>query len=119
LGAIKLGDRAQNLAAMTERSDTEVFQVLVRQIAEDREVDIVVSKALGVLGHSEFFEPISNLLHRRLYRRLSEPKAYHYSPQRCRPPSLKSASPSWLQLPTRGLGSEQQPSTALVEKLTY
>jgi hypothetical protein len=26
---------------------------------------IVVSKALGVLGHSEFFEPISNLLHRR------------------------------------------------------
>src|SRR5262249_45865629 len=48
-------------------------------------------KALGVLGHSEFFEPISNLLHRRLYRPLSELKAYHYSAQRCSPPSLKSA----------------------------
>jgi len=64
--AAKLGDRAQNFAAMTERSDTEVFQVLVCQIPENREIDIVVSKALGVLGHSEFFEPISNLLHRRL-----------------------------------------------------
>jgi hypothetical protein len=31
------GDRAQNLEVMTERSDTEVFQVLVSQIAEDRE----------------------------------------------------------------------------------
>jgi hypothetical protein len=75
---------------MTEGSDTELFQVLVCQIAEDREIDIVVSKALGVLGQSEFFEPISNLLHRRLYRRLSEPKAYHCSPHRCRSPSLKS-----------------------------
>ena len=51
---------------MTERSDTEVFQVLVCQIPENREIDIVVSKALGVLGHPEFFEPIRNLLHRRL-----------------------------------------------------
>jgi hypothetical protein len=50
---------------MTERSDTEVFQVLVCQIAKDREIDIVVSKALAVLGHPEFFEPIRNLLHRR------------------------------------------------------
>src|SRR6516164_7610086 len=48
---------------MTERSDTEIFQVLVCQIAEDREIDIVISKALGVLGHPEFFEPIRNLLH--------------------------------------------------------
>ena len=43
---------------MTEGSDTEVFQVLVCQIAEDREIDIVISKAPGVLGHPEFFEPI-------------------------------------------------------------
>jgi hypothetical protein len=50
---------------MTEGSDTEVFQVLVCQIAEDREIDIVISKAPGVLGHPEFFEPIRNLLHRR------------------------------------------------------
>jgi hypothetical protein len=30
---------------------------------EDREIDIIVSKALSVLGHPEFFEPIRNLLH--------------------------------------------------------
>jgi hypothetical protein len=66
---------------MTERSDTEVFQVLVCQMAENREIDIVISKTLGVLGHAELFEPISNLLHRRLYRRLSEPKAYHCAPR--------------------------------------
>jgi hypothetical protein len=69
---VSSADRAQNLAAVTEPSDTEVFQVLICQIAENQDIDIVVSKALSLLGHSEFFEPISNLLHRRLYRRLSE-----------------------------------------------
>ena len=37
--------------------------MLVCQIAENREIDIVISKALGVLGHPEFFEPVRNLLH--------------------------------------------------------
>ena len=50
---------------MTERSDTEVFQVLVCQIAEDREIDIVISKALSILAETELLKPIRNLLHRR------------------------------------------------------
>jgi hypothetical protein len=47
LRAVKLGDRAQNLATMTERSDTEVFHALICQIADNREIDIVISKLLG------------------------------------------------------------------------
>jgi len=65
-----------------------------REIAEDREGDIVVGETPGVLGHSEFLEPMCNLLHRgpplRAYRQLPEPKAYQYSPQPCRSPSLKA-----------------------------
>ena len=30
----------------------------------DGNIDPVLNKALGVLGHAEFFEPVSNLLHR-------------------------------------------------------
>ena len=51
--AVKLGDRAQNPATMTERSDTGV-QALICRIVENREIDIV-GKVLGVLGNSEFF----------------------------------------------------------------
>jgi putative tryptophan/tyrosine transport system substrate-binding protein len=46
------------------KGDAKIFEVLVRQMAKDGEVDIVVSKALGVLGHAELSEPISDLLHR-------------------------------------------------------
>jgi len=54
-------DCPQNLAAMTKRSDTEVFQILICQIPENREIDIVVS---SVLGHLKLFKPVRNLLHR-------------------------------------------------------
>jgi hypothetical protein len=30
---------------------------------QDRDIDVVLDKALGVLGHAEFFEPVRNLLH--------------------------------------------------------
>ena len=43
----KLGNRAQNLETMAERSDTEVFQVLVCQIAEDREIDMLAPLSSG------------------------------------------------------------------------
>jgi hypothetical protein len=62
-GAPKFPDRAQHLAAITEY-DTKVFQVLVCQILEDREINSVLDKTIGVLGHAEFFEPVRNLLHR-------------------------------------------------------
>jgi hypothetical protein len=34
-------------------------------MTEYGDVDLVVGKALRILGHAEFFEPICNLLHRR------------------------------------------------------
>jgi len=48
---------------VAERGDAYLFQVLIGQITKDREIDVVLSKALRVLGHAEFFEPIRNFLH--------------------------------------------------------
>jgi hypothetical protein len=39
------------------------IEVLVRQLAENLDIDVVLGKALRVLGHAEFFEPFRNLLH--------------------------------------------------------
>jgi hypothetical protein len=55
--------RTQHLSSITE-DDTEVFQVLISQVAKDREINAVFGEPLGVLGHAEFFEPVRNLLHR-------------------------------------------------------
>ena len=41
----------------------DVLEVLIGQMRNLRETNPVFSKALGVLGHAEFFEPIGNLLH--------------------------------------------------------
>jgi hypothetical protein len=46
---IKLRDRAQNLAAMPQQN-AQVLEVLLRQIAQDRQVNGVISEALGVLA---------------------------------------------------------------------
>ena len=46
------------------KEDAKIFEVLISQIAEDRNIDVVLDKALRVLGHAELFEPICNLLHR-------------------------------------------------------
>jgi len=57
------GNRAQHFATITE-DDAKLFQVLIGQVAKDREINPVFSKTLGVFGHAEFFEPVRNLLHR-------------------------------------------------------
>ena len=51
----------------------EVFEVLIGQMAERRDTNAVLSKALRVLGHAELFEPVRNLLHRRA----SLPNGHH------------------------------------------
>jgi hypothetical protein len=38
--------------------------MLIGQVGENGDVDVVLGKALGVLGHAERFEPVRNLLHR-------------------------------------------------------
>src|SRR6202035_5055055 len=62
--ASKLTDCTQNLTAIT-KDNAEVFQVLICQVAKDRKINAVFSKASRVLGHAELFEPIGNLLHGR------------------------------------------------------
>ena len=60
---VKLGNRRKHLAPMAER-DAKLFEVLIGQIGKDGEIDVVLGKTLGVLGHAELFEPVRNLLHR-------------------------------------------------------
>ena len=43
--------------------DADVLEVLIGQMAESRDINAVLSKALRVLGHAELFEPVRNLLH--------------------------------------------------------
>ena len=52
----------QHFPPVPERN-AEVLEVLISQIAEDRDIDIVLGKSLRVLGHAELFEPVRNLLH--------------------------------------------------------
>ena len=48
---------------MAERVDAELFEVRIRELAQHSEIDVVLGKALGVLGHPELFEPVLYLLH--------------------------------------------------------
>ena len=41
----------------------DILEVLIGQVGEDGKVNVVLGKALRVLGHAEFFEPVRNLLH--------------------------------------------------------
>ncbi len=46
------------------KQHAEVLEILLCEIADDREVNGVVGEALGVFGQAELFEPLPNLLHR-------------------------------------------------------
>jgi hypothetical protein len=63
--AFEIRDRTQELPAMPERRDTNLFEILIGQVPQNIEVDIVLGKALGVLPESELFEPVRNWVHRR------------------------------------------------------
>src|SRR5689334_8829495 len=57
--ARKLADRRLHYSAMPER-DADVLEVLIGQIAERRDIDLVLGKYLSVLSHAELFEPLCN-----------------------------------------------------------
>jgi len=59
----KLTDRREYFSPMPEW-DADVFEILIGQMAKYRDIDPVLGKGLGVLGHAELFEPVRNLLHR-------------------------------------------------------
>ena len=42
------------------KQDADVLEVLIGQMAERRDINAVLSKALRVLGHAELFEPVRN-----------------------------------------------------------
>jgi hypothetical protein len=50
---------------MAKRRDTNLFQVLIGQFRQNREIDIIFGKTLGVRGHAELYEPIRNEPHRQ------------------------------------------------------
>ncbi len=70
LDVFKVGNRTQQLAAMSEQ-DAKLLQILVRQIGEDAEVDPVLIETPGVLSKTELFEPVRNLPHRGSSSRLA------------------------------------------------
>ena len=50
--ALQFGDRAQHLAAMPKRH-AHILEILLGQIADDREVDGILAELLGVLAQAE------------------------------------------------------------------
>ena len=54
---------AANIMRRCPSRTPDVLQVLVRQMTKRGDADAVFSKALRVLGHAEFFEPVRNVLH--------------------------------------------------------
>ena len=70
LGIRRRADGRQYFSSMPEW-DADVLEVLIGQIAEDRDIDHVLGKALSVLGQTELFEPITNIQHRSGRRTLA------------------------------------------------
>jgi hypothetical protein len=64
LAAFKIGNRTQELSAMPERRDTNLFEILIGQVTQNIEINIILGKALSVLPEAKFFEPVRNWLHR-------------------------------------------------------
>ncbi len=59
---IEFRNRAQYLPAMAER-DTDFFEVMVGQIAQNAWINVVLGEALRVLPQATLLEPLRNLLH--------------------------------------------------------
>ena len=53
LPGVQSGNGAQELAAMAERGDADLLKVLIGQVSEDSEINVVLGKALGVLGRAD------------------------------------------------------------------
>src|SRR5262249_16690419 len=48
---------------MPKRYNANLFEVLIGQVTQNSKINIVLGKALNVLGHTELLEPVRNLLH--------------------------------------------------------
>ena len=63
-GRAELGDRAQELLAVTER-EPELLQVLVGQVRQDLAVNVVLGKDRPVAAEPQPFEPLVDVAHGR------------------------------------------------------
>ena len=69
--ACQLADGREQYPPMPKQ-DANIFEILISQMGERRDIYSVLGKASRVLGHAELFEPVRNLLHRG-HRQLSSP----------------------------------------------
>ena len=49
---------------MAKRLDANLFKILVGQVGQNIKINAVLSKALGVLVHTDLAEPVRNRIHR-------------------------------------------------------
>ena len=61
--ACQLADGREQYPPMPKQ-DANIFEILISQMGERRDIYSVLGKASRVLGHAELFEPVRNLLHR-------------------------------------------------------
>ena len=61
--SVQCGDRPQNLAPVTERGNADLFQILIGQIGEDREIDIILGETRRVLAKPEISQPLFDRPH--------------------------------------------------------
>ena len=59
-------DRVEQLTAVSDQSDTEIFQVFCRQARQDRVVDRVVAECRLILSEVKASQPTSNVHNRAL-----------------------------------------------------
>jgi hypothetical protein len=71
------GNRRQHFPPMPERN-AKFLEVLIGQMAEDRNINVVIGKTLGVLEHAELFEPVSNQASQKAYTNISTMARFAY-----------------------------------------
>jgi hypothetical protein len=61
---LEIGNRTQQLSAMPERRNANLFEILIGQFTQNGKINVVLSEMLNVLLHIKLLKPIRNLLHR-------------------------------------------------------
>ena len=58
LDPVQIDYRAQQFAAMAERRNADLFEVLICQISKNGNIDVVLDKPLSVLPETEVLKPV-------------------------------------------------------------
>src|SRR6516225_258627 len=68
--AASLVTGAAPVSSLMTAQHADVFEILIGQITQYRDIDAVFSKALRILRQAELFEPVRDLLHRAPFQRI-------------------------------------------------